>query len=193
MAAAACDPVSRERREDSPGLGAREIYDDPVMNYPYGVALCQLEVDPATGGSTCCATTSPTRRAAPSTRCCSRARSSGGAIQGLGGALLEELTLRRGRPAEVDLVHGLPAARRLGHADEFDHLICEDAPTPTNPLGAKGAGESGIMAVGAAVAGAVSDALGDPAAITRLPLTPERVRSLIETTQPTHDEETVTA
>ena len=37
------------------------------------------------------------------------------------------------------------------------------------------------MAVGAAVAGAVSDALGDPAAITRLPLTPERVLSLVET------------
>ena len=31
------------------------------------------------------------------------------------------------------------------------------------------------MAVGAAVAGAVSDALGAPAAVTRLPLTPERV------------------
>jgi CO/xanthine dehydrogenase Mo-binding subunit len=49
------------------------------------------------------------------------------------------------------------------------------------------------MAVGAAVAGAVSDALGDPAAITRLPLTPERVRSLVATIQPNHHKETVTA
>jgi carbon-monoxide dehydrogenase large subunit/6-hydroxypseudooxynicotine dehydrogenase subunit gamma len=76
---------------------------------------------------------------------------------------------------------------------EFGHLICEDAPTPTNPLGAKGAGESGIMAVGAAVAGAVSDALGNPAAITRLPLTPERVRELVENSQPSDDKETVNA
>ena len=38
------------------------------------------------------------------------------------------------------------------------------------------------MAVGAAIAGAVSDALGAPSAVTRLPLTPEAVRSLIEAT-----------
>ncbi len=49
------------------------------------------------------------------------------------------------------------------------------------------------MAVGAAVAGAVSDALGDPAAITRLPLTPERVRALVETTQPRGEKETIKA
>jgi CO/xanthine dehydrogenase Mo-binding subunit len=36
------------------------------------------------------------------------------------------------------------------------------------------------MAVGAAIAGAVSDALGSPSAVTRLPLTPEAVRELIE-------------
>ena len=40
------------------------------------------------------------------------------------------------------------------------------------------------MAVGAAVAGAVSDALGTPAAVTRLPLTPERVRELINNSRP---------
>ena len=47
--AAACDPVSSERRGESPGLGAREIVRGPMMNYPYGVAFCQLEIDPGTG------------------------------------------------------------------------------------------------------------------------------------------------
>ena len=62
--AAACDTVSSERRGESPGLGAREIYEDPMMNYPYGVALCQLEIDPATGADRRpAATSSPTRRA----------------------------------------------------------------------------------------------------------------------------------
>jgi CO/xanthine dehydrogenase Mo-binding subunit len=59
-------------------------------------------------------------------------------------------------------------------------LILEDAPTPTNPLGAKGAGESGIMAVGGVIAGAVDDALGRPGAVRRLPLHPERVTALVK-------------
>ena len=39
-------------------------------------------------------------------------------------------------------------------------LITEDAPSPLNPLGVKGAGEAGINAVGAAIASAIDDALG---------------------------------
>ena len=52
-------------------------------------------------------------------------------------------------------------------------LVTEDAPSPLNPLGVKGSGEGGTAAVGAALANAVSDALG--VEVTRLPLTPERV------------------
>jgi CO/xanthine dehydrogenase Mo-binding subunit len=74
----------------------------------------------------------------------------------------------------------LPGATEVPHVGT---LIAEDAPTPSNPLGAKGAGESGIMAVGAAVAQAVGDALGDPRAVTRLPLTPERVKRLLAETR----------
>ena len=55
-------------------------------------------------------------------------------------------------------------------------LITEDAPTPLTPLGAKGAGEGGIAAAGAAIANAISDALG--ADVTTLPLTPARVLRL---------------
>ncbi|MCE3267462.1 MAG: carbon-monoxide dehydrogenase, partial [Solirubrobacterales bacterium] len=97
-----------------------------------------------------------------------------------GGAIYEELHFdEAGQPRSTSfmdyLLPGAPESPR-----EIDSLISEDAPTPTNPLGAKGAGESGIMAVGAAVAGAVSDALGRPDAIVRLPLTPERILLLIE-------------
>ncbi|MEZ5098265.1 MAG: hypothetical protein R3C15_00310 [Thermoleophilia bacterium] len=55
-------------------------------------------------------------------------------------------------------------------------LVTEDAPTPLNPLGAKGAGEGGTAAAGAAIASAVSDALGAEA--LTLPLTPGRVMEL---------------
>ena len=60
---------------------------------------------------------------------------------------------------------------------EVGFLIGEDAPTPTNPLGAKGAGESGIMPVGAVLAAAVEEALGEPGVVTQLPLHPDRVQA----------------
>src|SRR5262249_48716067 len=56
-------------------------------------------------------------------------------------------------------------------------ILTEDAPSPLNPLGVKGAGEGGTVAVGAALANAVCDALGGAVEITELPLTPERVRN----------------
>jgi carbon-monoxide dehydrogenase large subunit/6-hydroxypseudooxynicotine dehydrogenase subunit gamma len=67
----------------------------------------------------------------------------------------------------------LPTA---GETPQVDVLVTEDAPTPRNPLGAKGAGEGGTAAAGAAIANAVADALGvEP---LRLPLSPQRVVEL---------------
>lgn len=176
--ALACDSVSSHRRGDAPGLGAREIYVDPMMNYPYGVALCQLEIEPETGAievQRYFVAYEAGRAVNPRLL---EGQIVGGAAQGLGGALFEELPYDdAGQPRATSFAdYLLPGAPETPVS--FGSLICEDAPTPTNPLGAKGAGESGIMAAGAAVAGAVSDALGVPAAVTRLPLTPERVRSL---------------
>ena len=102
----------------------------------------------------------------------------GGAAQGIGGALLEELAYDE----SGQLVTGsfmdylIPTA---GEVPPVEVLVTEDAPTPLNPLGVKGAGEGGTAAAGAAVANAVSDALGAEA--TRLPLTPERVLELAAT------------
>ena len=62
---------------------------------------------------------------------------------------------------------------------DVDVLLTEDAPSPLNPLGIKGAGEGGITAVGAAIASAIDDAIGVPGAVTRLPATPQRVRDLL--------------
>ena len=60
-----------------------------------------------------------------------------------------------------------------------DVLLTEDAPSPRNPLGLKGAGEGGVNAVGATIAAAIDDALGRPGAITRLPVTPARLHALL--------------
>jgi len=103
----------------------------------------------------------------------------GGFAQGLGGALMEEfLYSERGDPLSVTLadyllptVHEVPAV---------EIVLTEDYPADLNPLGIKGAGESGITAVGAAIANAVEDAIGIPGAITELPITPQRLTQLLD-------------
>jgi carbon-monoxide dehydrogenase large subunit/6-hydroxypseudooxynicotine dehydrogenase subunit gamma len=176
--AAACDPMSSARRGEDPGLGARRIYVDERMNYPYGVNLVQVELDPGTGGVT-------VRR---SFVACEAGRAvnpmlvegqvAGGMAQGLGGALLELLAYDEGgQPRSASFTDYLvPTAVEV---PPVGVLICENAPTVTNPLGAKGMGESGIVGMGAAVAAAVADAIGDAGAIRELPITPERVKTLL--------------
>jgi carbon-monoxide dehydrogenase large subunit len=55
-----------------------------------------------------------------------------------------------------------------------------ESPTPLNPLGVKGAAESGTIAAPAAIVSAVEDALRPfNVRIRDLPLTPERLHALI--------------
>jgi carbon-monoxide dehydrogenase large subunit/6-hydroxypseudooxynicotine dehydrogenase subunit gamma len=58
-------------------------------------------------------------------------------------------------------------------------IVTEDAPSPLNPLGVKGAGEGGITPVGAAIASAIDDALQCPGAVTQLPISPQRLKALL--------------
>jgi CO/xanthine dehydrogenase Mo-binding subunit len=64
--------------------------------------------------------------------------------------------------------------------------LYEDAPSPRNPLGIKGGGESGITGVGAALASAIDDALQRPGAITALPVTPQRLISILKAADSNH-------
>jgi carbon-monoxide dehydrogenase large subunit len=104
----------------------------------------------------------------------------GGAAQGIGGALLEAFVYdETGQPLAASFADYLmPTAMEM---PPVEILVTEDAPSPLNPLGVKGAGEGGITAVGAAIASAVDDALGRPGAsvIDRLPLTPPRVLAAV--------------
>ncbi len=184
---AANDSVEAHRREDEPGLGAREIYIDPQMNYPYGVALCQLEIDPETGELDMRHYFVAYEAGRAVNPMLLEGQIVGGVVQGLGGATLEELHYDdAGQPQATSFIdYLLPTSVEV--PTTIDSLITEDAPTPTNPLGAKGAGESGIMAVGATVAGAVSDALQNPRLAVRLPLTPERIRNLVHSAHSTKE------
>ncbi|MGP4110591.1 xanthine dehydrogenase family protein molybdopterin-binding subunit [Streptomyces sp. 4N509B] len=110
-----------------------------------------------------------------------RAQLVGGAVQGLGGALLEELAYDE-HGAALTSPAG-PAGYLPPVADavpDVEALVLELAPATGNPLGARGVGEAGVVGVAAAVANAVADAVGPPGdGLTSLPLTPERVWALL--------------
>ena len=102
----------------------------------------------------------------------------GGAAQGIGGALFEEFAYNEdGQPLAASFADYLMPT--MLEVPDFELLLREDAPTPLNPIGVKGAGEGGITAAGAAVAAAVDEALGRRVAIDRLPITPTRLRQLL--------------
>jgi CO/xanthine dehydrogenase Mo-binding subunit len=103
----------------------------------------------------------------------------GGFTQGLGGALLEEFRYSEtGEPLAVTFADYLLPS--LHDVPAVEMQLYEDAPSPRNPLGIKGAGESGITGVGAALAAAIDDALQRPGAITALPITPQRLAALLK-------------
>src|SRR5207247_2743879 len=69
-------------------------------------------------------------------------------------------------------------------ASDFPNIravVLENHPSPINPLGAKGAGEGGIIAAGGVMANAVANALSAFGAQPReLPLTPTRIWELVQ-------------
>lgn len=102
----------------------------------------------------------------------------GGCMQGLGGALSEEFVYaENGEPLAVTLADYLMPT--LQDAPDVEVLLTEDAPSPFHPLGIKGAGEGGINGAGGVIASAIDDALGMPGAVTQLPMTPQRVKALL--------------
>jgi len=162
-------------RGDQPRLEEEAYFDSPDMSFPYGLHCVALEADMETGAVDIhrYAVTYDVGRAINPKLV--EGQIVGGVAQGLGGALLEEFAY----DASGQLVAGsfmdylMPTA---GEVPEVRVQITEDAPTPLNPLGVKGAGEGGTAAAGAVISNALSDALGNEA--TTLPLTPERVVEL---------------
>jgi carbon-monoxide dehydrogenase large subunit len=106
----------------------------------------------------------------------------GAAIQGLGGAFYEEFEYdEEGQPLSASFVaYTLPTA---AEAPAIDVVLLElgSPDGEDDRLGAKGGGETGIVGSGAAIANAVSDALGG-APINSLPIRPHHVMRLLSRT-----------
>jgi carbon-monoxide dehydrogenase large subunit len=98
----------------------------------------------------------------------------GAAVQAIGGALAERVVYDAdGQPLVTTLAdYAVPRAPQVPPIE----IVRLETPSPHNPLGLKGAGESGIMPAYAALAAAVEDAVGDPSVtVDVLPLSPQAV------------------
>jgi CO/xanthine dehydrogenase Mo-binding subunit len=99
----------------------------------------------------------------------------GGAVMGLGYALYEELLVDKGTTLNPSLSgYLIPTVADL--PDMEQQLI--EVPEPKGPYGAKGIGELPTTVTAAAIANAVSDAIGVP--VRQIPITAERVWKMLE-------------
>jgi carbon-monoxide dehydrogenase large subunit len=159
-------------------LAAEATFESAHMVYPYGVHIAVVRVDAETGAVAIerYAIAYDVGRAVNPRLV--EGQIAGGLAQGIGGALFEEFLYDdAGEPLSVSFADYLmPTAREV---PELSILVTEDAPSPLNTLGLKGAGEGGANPVGAAIASAIDDALQRPGAVTRLPVTPQRLKALM--------------
>jgi len=141
-------PVSSTRGSRDPGLTAEGWFTVGHMTYPYGVQIAMLSIDPATGAVKIEKMLIAYDIGRAINPMLVEGQLVGGFAQGLGGSLFEEFRYdERGQPLSVTFADYLiPTAREV---PPVEILLMEDAPTPTNPLGIKGAGEGGIAAAGA--------------------------------------------
>ncbi|HET8755315.1 MAG TPA: xanthine dehydrogenase family protein molybdopterin-binding subunit, partial [Solirubrobacteraceae bacterium] len=147
------------------GIAVAELVGEPLeetarsdvehMSFPYGVHCVAVEIDVETGAVAIDGYVVGYDVGRAINPQLVEGQVVGGAAQGIGGALLEELAY----DDSGQLVSGsfmdylMPTAHEV---PPVDVLITEDAPTPLTALGAKGAGEGGTSAAGAAIANAVA-------------------------------------
>jgi aerobic carbon-monoxide dehydrogenase large subunit len=178
--AAAAEPASRHLRPGEPaGLSARRRFEVTHMTYPYGAHAAVVAVDPGTGQVRVLRYLVAYEVGRAVNPMLVEGQLRGGVAQGIGGALFEEFSYDdTGQPQAITFIeYRMPTAAEV---PPVDLLVCQDAPSPGNPLGVMGAGEGGVSAAGATVANAVRDALGLTGGVGQLPLTPARVRALCD-------------
>ncbi len=157
-----------------PGLEATHAFDPPPLTFSSGTHICQVEIDPETGGLTIPRYTIVEDCGRMLNPRVVEGQLHGATAQGLGGALLEEVVYDadgQNRSATL-LDYAIPTAA-LMPSFEVEHLERLD---PNTPLGMKGMAEGGVMGASAAISNAVADALAPlGVAAGRQPFTARRL------------------
>ena len=157
-----------------PVLLAEATVDPEAFSYPHGTHLCAVEVNTQTGGVKVRSYVAVDDVGTVINPLIVEGQVHGGVTQGLAQALYEEAVY----DGEGNLVTGSLVDYLVPSAADVPSYVTDRTETPatTNPLGVKGAGESGTIGATPAVVNAVVDALR-PYGVTdvRMPCTPERV------------------
>ncbi len=163
-----------------PGLEATDYYSPACATWAYGVHGAIVEVDPDL-----CAV--KIRKYVCIHDCGNMINPTivegqviGGIAQGLGGAMYERIEYDpEGNPLNANFVDFLvPYATEVPNVEVL-HL---ETPSPLNPLGVKGVGEAGCIAVGAVIASGIEDALAPLGAgkFRQTPITPSMIHAALE-------------
>lgn len=165
-----------------PGLEVESFYDPKNFTFPFGAHLAVVEVDPETGEVHLLEYYAVDDFGNIINPLIVEGQVHGGIVQGIGQALWEEGVYDE----DGNLLTNSYLEYAMPRADQFPEFKIQHTitPCPHNPIGAKGAGETGTIAATAAVANAVIDAL-QPFGIIDLPMpfTPERIWSAIKSAQ----------
>ena len=162
------------------GITAEGSFANHHHTYSYGAHAAHVAVDPVTGHVEVLdyvAVEDVGRIINPATL---RGQVLGAVVQGMSGTFLERFAYdESGQPLSTNFAdYVMASAADLPNIRVF---LMEEEPSPINPLGAKGAGEGGIIPVGGVIANAVASALQQLGVAPHdLPLSPSNVWRLIE-------------
>src|SRR5207245_1329381 len=157
-----------------PGLEASFVYDPPNFSWPSGTHIAVVEVDTETGNVDLIRYIAVDDVGKVINPTVVEGQIHGGVAQGVAQALWEEAVYDEdGNLVTGSMVNYLvPSAAELP-SYEVGRTV---TPSPTNPLGAKGVGETGTIASTPAVINAIVDALSTRGVTdVEMPATPERV------------------
>jgi len=156
-------------------LAAVADIDKPLPAYPNGCHIAEVEVDPETGTYDIVRYTGVDDVGRVINPLLADGQTQGGAVQGLGQAMMECCVHD---PESGQLLTGSFMDYAMPRASDvpFFDLGHNEVPTPTNLLGAKGAGEGGTTGAPPALINALVDALRDYGVEhIEMPATPERI------------------
>ena len=164
------------------GLAAWHDFTSPGATYSSGTHLAVVEIDPETGEVKIVSYVAVDDCGRVLNHYLVEAQIHGGLAQGIGQALYEEVVYDQ----DGQLLTGTFMDYAMPNAQMVPAFITDfiETPSPYNPLGAKGAGESGCIAGPPAIVNAVLDALA-PYGIKAIdmPLKPEKIWSLLQAAQ----------
>ena len=162
-----------------PGLEATAFFDPSNFVYPFGTHICTVELDVETGEVKILRYVAVDDCGPQINPMIVEGQVHGGVIQGLGEALQEMAVYDEDGQLLTGTMmdYAVPKASQMPKV-ETAHTV---TPSPVNPLGVKGVGETGTIASVPTLVNAVCDALA-PLGVTHIdkPLTPARVWAAIQ-------------